>query len=429
MASLYIHIPFCKQKCIYCDFMSGTNHSLMPVYVDALVEEMRRYVHFFDSDPIETIYLGGGTPSLLPVALIGKIFDSIKTIWNIENVSEVTLECNPENINEDFLENIRLLPVNRLSLGVQSFVDDELKWLGRCHDAETAKKAVRMARNAGFENISCDLIFALPVQTIDSLRFSLDELVSLDLQHVSVYSLMFEEGSKISMLLKKGDLAPLDEDTSATMYGVVTDVLKKNGFSHYEISNYAKPGFRSKHNMGYWKGVRYLGIGASAHSFSGDSRFFNIPNTLKYCNAVNSSTEFSTIENISDKEKFNEYVFTALRTSDGLNLNELRSRFGEDKYDYVVSVALKYVRSDDMVISSTPKIASPSNTLSSSNTLSLSKIADAGFPSIAEANSLKGFSLSFLQGNPGRGSIYNLRLTEKGVYISDYIISDFMLVD
>lgn len=406
--------------------MSGTNHSLMPMYVDALIEEMRKYVHFFDSDPIETIYLGGGTPSLLPVALIGKLFDSIKTIWNIENVSEVTLECNPENINEDFLEKIRLLPINRLSLGVQSFVDGELKWLGRCHDAATARNAVRLAQNAGFENISCDLIFALPIQTVDSLRFSLDELMSLDLQHVSVYSLMFEKGSKISKLLQKGALSPLDDESSAEMYGIVTDVLKSAGFDHYEISNYAKPGFRSKHNMGYWNGTRYLGIGASAHSFDGSSRFFNIPNTLKYCKAINSSSECSTIENISDKEKFNEFVFTALRTSDGLNLNELRSRFGADKYDYVVSNALKYVRSDDMTVTSSPITASTSVIF---DTGFPSVADDNSFPSITDENSLKNSSLSFLHGNFNRDRIYHLRLTEKGVYISDYIISDFMLVD
>ena len=273
MASLYIHIPFCKQKCIYCDFLSGTNHSLMAAYVDAIIKEMDRYTDFFNDDPIHTIYFGGGTPSLLPANLLEKLFVAIRNHWNIDDVIEVTLECNPENITPSFLEQLKQMPINRLSIGVQSLIDDELKWLGRCHNAETAINAIRLAQRSGFDNISCDLIFALPVQTISSLFYSLKQLISLNIQHISVYSLMFEEGSKITKLMQKGDLLPLDENISAEMYAVVTNVLKNNGFDHYEISNYARPGFRSKHNSGYWNGVRYRGLGASAHAVNGNTRF------------------------------------------------------------------------------------------------------------------------------------------------------------
>ena len=347
MASLYIHIPFCSHKCIYCDFISGTNHSFIPSYVDSLIKEMDRYVDFFSADPINTIYFGGGTPSLLPPDYIYKIFDAISKHWNIDNVSEVTFECNPENITPDFLKALKITPINRLSIGVQSLIDNELQWLG--------------------------------------LYFSLKELISLDIQHISVYSLMFEEGSKISKLLQKGTLSPLDENIAAEMYQVVTNVLKNNGFCHYEISNYAKHGYQSQHNSGYWHGVRYLGRGASAHSYDGESRFFNIPHTIKYCNAIQQGLPVATTEKLTEKEKFNEYVFTALRTSEGLNINSLSARFGTDKVKYILNIARKYI---------------------SNNTMSLSI-----HPSSSFTNN------------------YYLHLTESGVYISDYIISDFMLVD
>lgn len=381
MASLYIHIPFCKQKCIYCDFLSGTNHSLMAAYVDALIKEMDRYTDFFNDDPIHTIYFGGGTPSLLPLNLLEKLFVAIRNHWNIDDVTEVTLECNPENITPSFLEQLKQMPINRLSIGVQSLIDDELKWLGRCHNAETAINAIRLAQLSGFDNISCDLIFALPVQTISSLFYSLKQLISLNIQHISVYSLMFEEGSKITKLMQKGDMLPLDENISAEMYAVVTNVLKNNGFDHYEISNYARPGFRSKHNSGYWNGVRYLGLGASAHSFNGNTRFYNIPHTIKYINAINNEQPVATVEILTDAEKFNDLVFTALRTSDGIDLNELSLRFGPEKYNYILSIAQKYIEAGNI-------------------------------------------SITFSADNPSR-----LKLTDAGVYISDYIISDFMLVE
>lgn len=381
MASLYIHIPFCKQKCIYCDFLSGTNHSLMAAYVDALIKEMDRYPDFFNDDPIHTIYFGGGTPSLLPANLLEKLFVAIRNHWNIDDVTEVTLECNPENITLSFLEQLKQMPINRLSIGVQSLIDDELKWLGRCHNAETAINAIRLAQRSGFDNISCDLIFALPVQTISSVFYSLKQLISLNIQHISVYSLMFEEGSKITKLMQKGDLLPLDENISAEMYAVVTNVLKNNGFVHYEISNYARPSFRSKHNSGYWNGVRYLGLGASAHSFNGNTRFYNIPHTIKYINAINNEQPVATVEILTDAEKFNDFVFTALRTSDGIDLNELSLRFGPEKYNYILSIAQKYIEAGNI-------------------------------------------SITFSADNPSR-----LKLTDAGVYISDYIISDFMLVE
>ena len=385
MASLYIHIPFCSHKCIYCDFISGTNHSFIPSYVDSLIKEMDRYVDFFSADPINTIYFGGGTPSLLPPDYIYKIFDAISKHWNIDNVSEVTFECNPENITPDFLKALKITPINRLSIGVQSLIDNELQWLGRTHNAQSAKKAILMAQDVGFNNISCDLIFALPIQTIASLYFSLKELISLYIQHISVYSLMFEEGSKISKLMQKGTLSPLDENIAAEMCQVVTNVLKNNGFCHYEISNYAKQGYQSQHNSGYWHGVRYLGLGASAHSYDGESRFFNIPHTIKYCNAIQHALPVATTEKLTEKEKFNEYVFTALRTSEGLNINSLSARFGTDKVKYILNIARKYI---------------------SNNTMSLSI-----HPSSSFTNN------------------YYLHLTESGVYISDYIISDFMMVD
>ena len=376
MAGLYIHIPFCTQKCIYCDFMSGTNLSLREQFIDALIAEMDCYLDFFDNDPLRTIYFGGGTPSLLSVEELGRIYRAIAERWDVSGVEEFTIECNPDDLSEEYLRALCGLPINRLSIGVQSFVDDELKWLNRRHTSAEAIEAVERAKRAGFENITIDLMFALPVQTIESLNYSIDKALELGVQHISAYSLMFEPDSKITKLMELNRLEPLDEDVAADMFDLLAKRLTEAGYEQYEISNYAKVGFESRHNSGYWHGIRYLGLGPSAHSFDGEKRWSNVGHTIKYIDLVrNEELGVRNVELLNMDERFNELVFTALRTKVGVDLVELRRRFGDKRCDRLLRQAQKYIDSGRM------------------------KVVD------------------------GR-----LSLTREGIYISDSIISDFMIV-
>ena len=377
MAGLYIHIPFCTQKCIYCDFMSGTNLSLRQDFVASLIAEMDLYLDFFASDPMRTIYFGGGTPSLLSVDELQRIYDAIAQRWDISAVEEFTVECNPDDLTEEYLLQLRSLPINRLSIGVQSFCDDELQWLNRRHTSQEAFDVVLRAQKAGFENITIDLMFALPVQTLESLNYSIDKALELGVQHISAYSLMFEPDSKITKLMELNRLQPLDEDVAADMFELLSARLTSAGYEQYEISNYAKQGFHSRHNSGYWHGMRYLGLGPSAHSFDGEKRWYNIAHTIKYNNLLTSDKlNFKSEEVLTPDERFNELVFTALRTKIGVDLQDLRIRFGEFRYNQLLRQAKKYI--------------------------------DAG-------------NMHILNGR--------LSLTHKGIYISDSIISDFMIVD
>ncbi len=382
MAGLYIHIPFCTQKCIYCDFMSGTNLSLRQDFITSLIAEMDHYLDFFDSDPMRTIYFGGGTPSLLSVAELQQIYDAIAQRWNVSAVEEFTIECNPDDLTDEYLLQLRSLPINRLSIGVQSFCDDELRWLNRRHTAQEAINAVQRAQAVGFQNITIDLMFALPVQTIESLNYSINRALELNVQHISAYSLMFEPDSKITKLMELNRLQPLDEDIAADMFELLSTRLTSAGYEQYEISNYAKQNFHSRHNSGYWHGMRYLGLGPSAHSFDGENRWYNIAHTIKY-NAYfvdrheiqDAKCVIRNIEILTEDERFNELVFTALRTKIGLDLQLIRLRFGDMCCDRLLRQAQKYIDAGNMHISNN-----------------------------------------------------RLALTHSGIYISDSIISDFMIV-
>lgn len=357
--------------------MSGTNLSLRQDFVASLIAEMDHYLDFFDSDPMRTIYFGGGTPSLLSVDELQRIYDAITQRWDISAVEEFTIECNPDDLTEEYLLQLRSLPINRLSIGVQSFCDDELQWLNRRHTSQEAFDVVLRAQKAGFENITIDLMFALPVQTLESLNYSIDKALELGVQHISAYSLMFEPDSKITKLMELNRLQPLDEDVAADMFELLSARLTSAGYEQYEISNYAKPSFYSHHNSGYWHGMRYLGLGPSAHSFDGEKRWYNIAHTLKYCNLIpkGSVLDIRSVESLTEDERFNELVFTALRTKIGVDLVELRGRFGDRRCDGLLRQAQKYVDSGRM------------------------RVVD------------------------GR-----LCLTREGIYISDLIISDFMIV-
>ncbi|MDR0426965.1 MAG: radical SAM family heme chaperone HemW [Dysgonamonadaceae bacterium] len=344
MAGIYIHIPFCKTRCIYCDFFSSAKKKGMAQYVTDLCKELSKRKSYLENKRIETIYLGGGTPSLLPASGLEKIFDEIKNIFECDwNSMEITLEANPDDITKDYLNTIKNLPFNRISIGVQSFNDEELKFLNRRHDARSARKAVKLCKAFGFENISIDLMYGLPDQSMKNWKKSIWQTVDLNIQHISAYHLIYEEKTRLHRLLTIGKIHPVDDDRSLQMFEKLIDESADAGFEQYEISNFAKQGCRSIHNSSYWNGKHYLGIGASAHSFNGISRQWNRA-SFDY---LKSEPE---MEIIDEKTAYNEFIITRLRTMKGINLPELETLFGEEKTNHIRKQSRIYIQKNQMEI-------------------------------------------------------------------------------
>ena len=398
MAGIYIHIPFCKTRCIYCDFFSSTLMNKKTQYVEALCKELELRKDYLEGEEIQTIYFGGGTPSLLSANDFKKIFAQLtplnplkgtlapeKTEINyglsplarrslrlrrVKNKAllcnyasqrlafsndvvgdyaepelgrEITLEANPDDITPEYLESLKNLPFNRISIGIQSFNDAELRFLNRRHNAQKAIQAVKMCRDYGFSNISIDLMYGLPNQTMKIWEDTLGQALNLNIQHISAYHLIYEEETKLYELLKQRKITPAEEDLSVEMFSKMIDVLESNGFEHYEISNFAQPGFISQHNSSYWNGTHYLGIGASAHSFNGKVRHWNISDLDQYIQRINQGDLPSETEIIGEKEAYNDFILTRMRTMKGMDLNELEILFGAEKKMYCLNQAQKHI--------------------------------------------------------------------------------------
>lgn len=342
MAGIYLHIPFCKTRCTYCDFYTGTNESQIEAFVGALCTEASLRKEEINT-PVKTIYFGGGTPSRLLPAHFDKIFDSLYRIFSIDPAAEITVEANPDDLSPDYVEMLSRLPVNRLSIGIQSFNDEELTFLSRRHSAQQAIDAVKRCQQFGFRNISIDLMYGLPRQTKEIWQSNLDQAISLDIPHISSYHLIYEEKTKMYRLLQAGRIKPVEEEISTAMFEMLIDRLTSTGYRHYEISAFGKEGYFSRHNCSYWQNEPYLGLGPAAHSFDGDNRSLNIPSLLRYIKGVESGDMNREIENLSITQKYNEAVLTGLRTMWGLNLSELNIRFGDDLYRYCMQNAQKYL--------------------------------------------------------------------------------------
>ncbi|MCD7732382.1 MAG: radical SAM family heme chaperone HemW [Oscillospiraceae bacterium] len=321
MLGIYIHVPFCSRKCPYCAFYSVTySESLKDDYVNAIARNIRRY-----SDmrlPCDTVYFGGGTPSLLTPGDVNTVMEAIRSSFNLSPSSEITMEANPCSVTADSLSGYYRAGVNRLSFGVQSLNDNELRALGRIHDAKTALNAIDMARTAGFENISCDLMIGTPYQTMDSLLGSCRQLTSLGIPHISSYMLKIEDGTPYDCNEIRNSVA--DEDTVCDMYLALCDELRTMGYERYEISNFAKNGLRSRHNMKYWTGEDYLGFGPSAHSLFNGKRFY-VPNDLHAY--ISSAAQPELIEDASP-DRLEEYIMLSLRLSDGVSLERVNDLGG-----------------------------------------------------------------------------------------------------
>ena len=350
MNLLYLHIPFCKTRCIYCSFFSSTNKNLRQKYIDALCLEIFQRKKYLSDNQLDTIYFGGGTPSLLTEEELIKIFDVINQNFVVKPNAEITIEANPDDLNFEHISMLSQLPFNRISIGIQSFNDKELRFLQRRHTAEQAKIAVENCKKCGFKNISIDLMHSLSNQTLKSWQKSVNEAINLDIQHISAYSLTYEQGTKLAEIDKVHHFSKISEKKSEKFFEILNEILRNGGFEHYEISNYCKKDYFSRHNSGYWNGANYLGVGAAAHSFNGNSRCWNVENLEKYCSGILQNKSISETEILSEQDKYNELIFLSLRTKKGLDLEKLKENFGDEKYIFLLNCSKNYLKKDILKI-------------------------------------------------------------------------------
>lgn len=346
MSALYIHIPFCKKRCNYCDFYKecgGTKEELEK-YIVAAEKEMEYRRDFLAGDPVRSIFFGGGTPSLYAPEKLQQLIDKARSLWDLSDLREVTIEANPDDITEEYLEALAKTDVNRLSFGVQSFVDRDLELLGRRHNAEQAYNAIKLAREKGFNNISIDLIYGIPGQSTREWDTNLMRAIVSGVDHVSAYHLSIEPGTKFYEMVAAEELSPVDEASSEMQYALVNKFFAQAGFDHYEISNYARtPEMRSLHNYSYWSGERYLGIGPSAHSYDGDTRIFVVSSLDKYLAGVGTDAIY-TYEKLNETERYNEYLMVSLRTFEGIRRDTMTNKFGVETLLAFEYDAEKFVR-------------------------------------------------------------------------------------
>lgn len=342
MAGLYIHVPFCAKRCIYCDFYSQTDMHLKDEYVKVLVRELELRADYLEGEPVNTIYFGGGTPSQLQAADFELLFNAISKYYDLSACEEVTLEANPDDITNQYLSELLRFPFNRISLGVQSFNDRELQFLNRRHNREQAIAAVHRCREAGFSNLSIDLMYGLPQQTPAIWETNLTEALRLDVPHISAYHLSYEEGTPIFRQVETGQIYPVEEETSIQLFHTLTDTLTDAGYLHYEISNFCKPGQFAQHNTSYWKDRKYLGIGPAAHSYNHHSRQWNIASLREYIEKVMNENSFFEKELLNPTTRYNDYILTHLRTMWGIRTDELAEKFGQSGYDYFMKQATPY---------------------------------------------------------------------------------------
>ena len=351
MAGLYIHIPFCAQKCIYCDFYSVVNQKLQTDYVTAVIAELALRTDEIDFNKINTVYIGGGTPSFLSVSDISRLISGLYDYVPKENICEFTFEVNPDDVTDELINTLKSCGVNRVSMGIQSFNDNELQIIRRRHTADEAINAFKTIRNNGIGNISIDLIFGLPGQTLDSFKYNIRQALNLNPEHISCYGLMYEPGTLLYKLRENGKITECEDSLYISMYTVLTKTLKENGYEHYEISNYCHSNMYSRHNTSYWKNIPYIGLGAGAHSYDGNLRRYNADNIRQYIAAVNAGHCFYTEEPETFNEKHNDYIMTHLRAKWGINLAEYQRMFGANNCDRFRKIVKGYISSGDMVCS------------------------------------------------------------------------------
>lgn len=343
MSGIYIHIPFCKQACHYCNFHFTTSLRRKNELVAALLDEIDLRQSYLDNEIVETIYFGGGTPSLLNFEDLEKIQGSLKQKFSISPDAEVTLEANPDDINREKLKAWKLTGINRLSIGIQSFFEEDLIWMNRAHNALQAKQCIELAQKEGFNNITIDLIYGTPSLTDEKWKRNVDTAISLGIPHLSCYALTVEEKTTLHKLIVQHKKEDINKDAQADQFLLLMNWLEHAGFEHYEISNFAKPGFRSRHNSSYWQGKKYLGLGPSAHSYDSVSRQWNISNNNIYIDSLKKGALAFEKEILTPIQQLNEYIMTSLRTNEGLSLKIIEQKGGSETLNYVKNESRKYV--------------------------------------------------------------------------------------
>ena len=349
MTGLYIHIPFCASRCVYCGFYSTTLPALRDAYVDALCQELTLRAEELPADEaITTIYLGGGTPSQLTTDQLDRLFSYIYKVYRPQPV-EVTMEYNPDDITPAFADWIAQSPIDRISMGAQTFSDDRLRLLRRRHTAAEVRRATTLLRQAGICNISIDLMFGFPGETLADWEQDIDEALRLGVEHISAYSLMYEEGTTLHRWLSEGRIQEIDDDLSLRMYDCLVDRLTAAGYRHYEISNFALPQRESRHNSSYWRDVPYMGLGASAHSFDGRQRSWNVADIETYIAAIGRGERPCTVEALDPDTHYEDVVLTSLRTAEGIDLGKIQRDFGSQRLDFLLAAADQDLRQGYLV--------------------------------------------------------------------------------
>lgn len=330
MAGIYLHIPFCKQACHYCDFHFSVDSTNRKELINGLMKEMQMQREYLKEEPVSTIYFGGGTPSILTYDEVHQLMAQLTKTFNIHPQSEVTLEANPDDLTLEKLISLNKAGINRLSIGIQSFSDARLAYLNRAHDASASIDSVARAREAGFKNLSIDLIYAIPGLDTQSWEQEIDQAIALEPEHISAYSLTIEKKTTFGNWNARGKLKPVDDDIAAGQLELLVQKLDQNGYHQYEVSNFARSGYESKHNRAYWKQQKYLGLGPSAHSYNGSTRQYNVANNHRYIKSLKENKLSFEYEELSRKDHVNEYLMTGLRTNWGINLEHLKQQFEYD---------------------------------------------------------------------------------------------------
>lgn len=343
MAGLYIHIPFCAKRCIYCDFFTSTNQNNKAAFIEAVCKELVLRKDYLKGEALQTIYFGGGTPSQLSASEFQQIFDAISKNYTLSDDMEVTLEANPDDLSVGYISSLRSLPFNRVSMGIQSFQPKDLIFLNRRHSKEQALQAVLNCKANSIDNISIDLIYGLPGQTLDEWTENIDEAIRLDVPHISAYHLIYENGTFLMKLKETKKITPVREELSEAFFLLLRNKLKNAGYLHYEISNFAKPDCFSKHNSSYWNGSKYLGIGPSAHSFNGESRQWNVSSMKRYLDGIVLGIPDVEKEVLDQNTRYNEYIITGLRTMWGVDLDKITTDFGVERKLFCLNQGSYYI--------------------------------------------------------------------------------------
>ena len=376
MAGIYIHVPFCESRCAYCDFYSTTLLRHRSAYVDTVCRELKLRLGELQGAPIETIYFGGGTPSTLRIEELNSILTSIPnchlSIVNCDSVevasarcvreqvpvrshahnfqfAEVTLEANPDDLTEEYVQGLRTLPFNRVSIGIQSFHDRTLQLVGRRHTAQEAIEAVHRCQRMGLTNISIDLMYGLPGETLNDWAYSLDQAIALGVPHISAYHLTYEEGTRLWRMKEQGIVSPIDEEQSIRAFELLREKLLAAGYEHYEISNFALPGYHSRHNSSYWQGIPYLGIGPGAHSYDGTNRRWNLSSLTDYIATPEGEDVPHEVEHLTTEERYDERIITELRTARGIDLTSLLADFGDRYHTHCLRSATPYINRGQLI--------------------------------------------------------------------------------